>query len=179
MHILFLNDSPPGTSSVSNVIKGLTQGLEEKGHRTTLITSHRKEVSSDILRKNNVISLPVSYRPSLRHYKCLHNRGVSRMIEDEIGKLKPGAISAHNVHFYLTYESLKIARKFTPNVFITMHDVFSFAFGRLNTARFLDSGGKDTRLTVLDHWKAARFEYNPLRNMAARKLINSNAKAVI
>lgn len=101
------------------------------------------------------------------------------MLQKEISNLKPDIVLAHNIHHYLTYDALRIARKSGVRVFVTMHDVFSFAFHRLNTKRFLDSQGKNTRLTLLDHLHSVGLEYNPLRNLWIRNILKKNVKKII
>lgn len=101
------------------------------------------------------------------------------MLQEEIERIKPDLVLAHNIHHYLTYDAIRIARQYTPKVFITMHDVFSFAFHRLNTHRFLESGGKDTTLTPRDHFRAIGFQYNPLRNFFIQRILKKNIKKII
>ncbi len=181
MHILLLNDGfpPNDASSVINIMEGLIEGYESKDHKTSVITSHRTSVSPEIIRNGKVISLPISYRTSLRQWKCLGIKQVSKMLEAEISNLKPDIVHAHNIHHYLTYKSLVIARKHTPKVFLTTHDVMSFSFARLNSKRFLRSGGKNYKLTLADHWRSAELQYNPFRNFRIRNIINKNVSKVI
>ncbi|HAI98133.1 TPA: hypothetical protein DCL30_01145 [Candidatus Peribacteria bacterium] len=181
MKILLLNDDypPRGASSVSSVVKNLAEGYAHRGHDVSILTSHRKEVSPTILREGNVTSLPVSYRTALRHYLCLKMPSVSRMLEQEMTRIRPDIVHAHNIHQYLTYDALRVARAFTPKVFITMHDVFSFAFARLATVRYLDSQGRDPRLTWMDHIRAVKLQWNPLRNWRIRSVLHTNVRRVI
>ncbi|MDD5025962.1 MAG: glycosyltransferase family 4 protein [Candidatus Peribacteraceae bacterium] len=181
MKILLLNDDypPRGASSVSSVVKNLAEGYARAGHDVAILTSHRREISPSILREGNVTSLPVSYRTALRHYRCLKMPSVSRMLRKEMARIRPDVVHAHNIHQYLTYDALAIARAFTPKVFITMHDVFGFAFARLATRRYLDSQGKDPRLTWMDHIRAVKLQWNPLRNWRIRQVLRTNVRRVI
>ncbi len=180
MHILLLNDDHPlrGKSSVAAVVRGLMEEYGKRGHRVSVITSHRTETSPEAQREGAIVSLPVSYRRSLRHYHCLYSPPVSAMLAAELGRLRPDVVHAHNIHMYLTYDALRLARRVTPRVFLTAHDVMSIAFGRLNTARYLASGGGDTSLTVADHLRAAGLQYNPVRNLWIRRVLSAHTRSV-
>lgn len=180
MRILFLTDDYPvtGGSSVTGVVRTLNHGMTKAGHDVHVITTHRLQENPEIVRRGHVVSLPASYRTALRHYKCLKMPAVSGMLDEEIMKIKPDVIHAHNVHQYITYDALRIARKHTPNVFITLHDVMSFHFGRLATDRFLKTEGQDVRTSWIDHVKQAGLQWNPLRNFMIRRILNANVKEV-
>lgn len=179
MRILLMNDKYRQPGATSAIVESLRAGYEKRGHAVSILTTHRVETNPEIVRDGNVVSIPVSYRPSLRHYLCLWQPRVSRMLETALRELKPDAVHAHNVHTYLTYDSLRIAASATPRVFMTAHDVMSFAYRRLATPRFLASQGKDSRLTPFDHIRAVGIQYNPLRNMLIRKALRRYVKRVL
>jgi len=180
MNIVLLNDDfpPHGQSSVSGIVTDTTKVLQRMGHTITIIHTHHTSISPEITLHDNVISLPVSYRKTLRHYLCLYNPKITKLLTEVLQKLKPDIVHAHNIHTYLTYDALRIARKYTPNVFITMHDVMSFNYGRLNTKRFLDSEEEGVRTTPLDHIQQAGLQYNPLRNCIIRHILRKNVTTV-
>ena len=180
MKILLINDRYPPRyeSSVANIVHGLASHYEKQGHEVTVITSHRLDVSTEIIRDGKIISLPVDYRSSLRHYKSLKQSIVSKMLDDEIVRIEPDVVHAHNIHQYLTYDALRIAKKYTDRIFITMHDVMSFNYGRLFTRRYLSSEGNDTHTTVFDHTKQAGLQWNPFRNRKIRKVLEKNVTNV-
>ncbi|MDA1208676.1 MAG: glycosyltransferase [bacterium] len=173
MKILLLNDRYPPNyeSSVANITKNLADAYAQKGHTVSVITSHRKDVSKDIVRTGNVISLPIDYAPSLRHYKSLKQSTVSNMLKQEMQNIQPDIVHAHNLHMYLTYDALCIARTFTDKVCITMHDTMSFNYGRLMTHRYLASAGVDTQVTPLDHIGQVGLQWNPFRNRLIRRIL--------
>ena len=127
MKILLLNDRYPPRykSSVANITKGLSEFYREQGNEVTVITSHRLDASEQIIREKNVVSLPIDYRTSLRHYKSLRQSKVSKLLDKEIARVAPDVVHAHNLHMYLTYDALRIARQHTSKVFVTMHDAMS------------------------------------------------------
>jgi glycosyltransferase involved in cell wall biosynthesis len=179
MRIVLVNDDYPlngSGSSVAMIAANLARHYRALGHDVTTITSHRTQTSKEIIRSPGVISLPVSYRLSLRHYHCLYSPRVSAMLEKEIAALKPDVVHAHNIHTYLTYDALRIARKHASKVFITLHDVMSFSYWRLTAKNYL--ANHDARLTVADHWRHAGLQFNPLRNRWIRHAFSAYADRV-
>ncbi len=181
MRIILLNDDHPvtGGNSVSTLTGIFANAYRTQGHSVTVITSHRKEVNTHVVREENIISLPISYRPSLRHYMALGMPFVTKMLQEEFQTLKPDVIHAQNIHTYLTYDALRLARTHTPHVFLTLHDCMSFAYGRVKTERFLNSGGTDAHLSAWDHIQQAGLQYFPLRNHLIRRVLRSSTERVI
>ena len=187
MRILLLNDDypPRGLSSVGSVAEDLARGYRDRGHHVSVITTHRTEEDGSIpaspvfdseaqtrgagrRREGDLWSIPVSYRRALRHWHCLFSPRVSRMLKKIMADIRPDAVHAHNIHTYLTYDALRIARMHTPNVILTAHDVMSFSYSRLATAAYLASEGRETHLTALDHLRQAGLQWNPVRNFCIR-----------
>lgn len=179
MRILLMNDKYRQPGATSAIVESLRAGYERKGHDVRILTTHRTEQNPAIVRDGSVVSIPVSYRASLRHYLCIWQPRVSRMLAKAIAEWKPDVVHAHNVHTYLTYDSLRIAAEATPRVFLTAHDVMSFSYARLATVRFLASGGKDARVSAMDSVRAAGLQYNPLRNLLIRTILRRHVKRVL
>jgi glycosyltransferase involved in cell wall biosynthesis len=181
MKILLLNDRYPPRyqSSVASITSNLADIYETQGHTVSVITSHRLAVSEEILREGNIISLPIEYRSSLRHYKSLKQGAVSLLLDKEIRKIEPDIVHAHNVHMYLTYDALHVAQQYADKVFLTTHDVMSFNYGRLMTRRYLESEGADTHTSARDHIRQAGLQWNPLRNKKIRSLLDQNVTNVV
>ena len=180
MHILLLTDEfpPEGQSSVGHLAHDLMGAYAAAGHHVSVLTTHRRTLSPDILRRDRVVSLPVSYRASLRGWLSVKHARVSRMVRQEIAAMRPDIMHAHNVHMYLTYDALRIAKEFAP-VCLTLHDVMSFSYGRLATERYLRSLGTETQLTWKDHLRQAGLQYNPLRNILIRRMVHKYVDAVV
>lgn len=180
MKILILSDDfpPRGKSSAGTIAANLAAEYAKRGHDVHVITSHRTEESPHIIREGNVISLPISYRVSLRHWLALYHPAVSKILTQEIGAIRPDVVHAHAVHLYLSYDSLRIAHRFAKKVFLTAHDVMPFSYGRLKTPRFLNSGGTDYSIGVRDHLRTAGLQYNPVRNLWIRYILNKYVTGV-
>jgi len=173
MKILLLNDEypPQGQSSVAKITKQLAEEYEKKGHEVTVMTTHRKEEVDEIKRDRNVISLPVSYQISQRHWKCLKMEKVSRMLETEIGLIQPDVVHAHNLHTYLTYDALRISRKYTKKIFLTAHDTFLVSYDRVR--------GKNNRIHWWNNLLSAGRRYCPIRNYMIKKILNQSGCSVV
>ena len=173
MHIVLLNDDFPleGGDSVSHLTKVLAERLETFNHRVTIVCTHRTEDSTDVMtgEGDSLVSIPVSYRPSLRSYLSLYNPKVTKMLAQVFARLQPDVVHAHNIHKYLTYDSLRLAKKHTDRVFLTCHDAMSIAFGRVEAPK---------KLSIGDHIRQVGLQYNPLRNTTIRKKIRRNVKHV-
>lgn len=181
MRILLLNDDypPAGRSSVGGIAANLAHGYRARGHAVSVITTHRTEECGTIRHGDDLWSIPVAYRPSLRHYRCLFAPRVSLMLQKILEEIQPDVVHAHNIHTYLTYDALRMARKSTPRVFLTLHDVMSFAYARLATARYLSSEGRSVRTTPLDHLRQAGFQWNPVRNVWIRRTLRHSVRGCI
>lgn len=173
MHIALLNDDFPleGGTSVAHLTKILAEELRASGHTVTVVCTHRKEDDANVLtgEAGTIVSLPVSYRASLRHYFSLYNPIVSKELDAVLQRLQPDVVHAHNIHMYLTFDALRIAKKYTNKVFLTCHDAMTVAYGRVHEAK---------KLSTIDHLQTAGLQYNPLRNWWIRKLITKNVRQV-
>jgi glycosyltransferase involved in cell wall biosynthesis len=177
MKILLLNDDfpPHGNSSVATVAAGLVKEYAHMGQTVMMLTTHRTTVSPEIIRTDTVISLPID-RASRPNFACLGAPNIAAMLEQEIAAIKPDVVHAHNIHTYLTYDALRIAKNHTQKVFITLHDVMSFSYARLNTDRFLNDD--DCHWTLMDHLKRSGLQYNPWRNRGIRNIFKKYVTAI-
>ena len=166
MKILFLSDDFPPTSFGGAGIStyDLARGIKKAGHEVFVITTCRKENEAGESDYNGlkVFKIASDYPGKWRAYVSLYNRPVIRKLEDILKRVKPDVVHANNIHHYLSYHSLKIAKKYAK-VVITFRDVMSFSFGKLMTRKYLEN--LDARTTWLDHLKQAKKRWNPLRNL--------------
>lgn len=174
MHIVLLNDDalPTARGGAAVVVDHLRHVYRKEGHKVTLITSHqnnqqRREWDDDAGR---VISIPIHCSLALRHRLCIHNPAVTQHIKHILQELRPDAVHTHNLHAYLTYESLLFAREWTDRIILTAHDTFLVSFGRVRENR---------RLTLLDHITAAGRHYSPSRNRRIRAILRASGTTVV
>lgn len=150
MKILLLNDDvpPQGRSSVALIVEGLSHALQKRGHSVTVFTA-----------------------PA-----CSADRASEKSLKDVLKDLRPDVIHAHNIQNKLGYDVLTTARNHTDRVFLTLHDVSSFSYGRMNTTRYLNNG--DARWRIVDHWLRAGLRYRPWRNARIRSVLRKYVKQV-
>ncbi|MBI2673848.1 MAG: glycosyltransferase family 4 protein [Candidatus Zambryskibacteria bacterium] len=166
MKILFLSDDfPPqsfGGAGISTY--DLARGMKKAGQEVFVITTCRKKEEAGELEYQGlkIFKIASDYPGRWRTYISLYNPPVIRELEKILKKIKPDVVHANNIHFYLSYHSLKIAKKYAK-VVITFRDVMSFNFGKLMTERYLKN--LDARTIWLDHLKQAKKRWNPLRNI--------------
>ena len=190
MHIVLLNDDALATAEGGAkggavvIVDNVRRGLASAGHRVTFITSHRSQGENDIVRTKDdageTISIGVSYPLKRRHRMCLRIPHVSRHLCNLFTELKPDVVNAHNIHTYLTYESLLLAGAHTKNVFLTAHDTYLVSFDRVRGAAYerLALEGNGLRMHCWHHAAAGR-KYWPLRNPAIRSILRQSGAKII
>ncbi len=170
MNIVFLSDDfPPisfGGAGISTY--ELALGMHKAGHEVSVITTCRTESEAGELNYNGlrVFRIANAYNARWRAYRSLYNRPVVRQVETILKDLHPDVVHANNVHFYLSYHCLKIAKKYAKAVIFTARDVMTFNFGKLETKKYLENF--DTRTTWLNHIAQAKKQWNPLRNICVK-----------
>ena len=184
MHIVLLNDDalPKARGGAAVIVDHLRKVFSAAGHRVTLITTHQD--SNDEIRMDDAtgttISIPVQYNLKKRHRMCVRNPAVSSHIERLFTELKPDVVHAHNLHTYLTYESLKIAKKYTNQIVLTAHDTFLVSFDRVRGTAYENAAlkSKGYRMHWWNHLCAGGRKYWPLRNGSIKKIIQASETKV-
>jgi len=166
MKIVFLHDGFPPQNFGGSVISTheIAMGMKNAGHEVFVITTCRKEDEAGEVNYNGlkIFTIASNYRARWRAYVGLYNAPVIRKLEEILKSVKPDIVHANNIHHYLSYHSLKIAKKYAK-VVITFRDAMSFSFGKLQTKRYLESF--DAHTTWLDHLKQAKKRWNPFREL--------------
>lgn len=186
MKILFLSDDfPPKSFGGAGIITyNLACGLSRLGHELIIITTTQKKEHEGIreLSGLKVYDIYTNYPPQLSGYYSLYNPQVIKKVSEIINKEKPDVIHAHNIHHYLSYYLLIIARKYTEKVFLTTHDAMAFNYGKL--INFFDKTDLSVhtkfsyRVNTLQHLKTARLRYNPFRNIFIKWCLNKYPKKI-
>lgn len=175
MKILFLSDDFPP------LIKGgaglaafrLARGLKKKGHQVFVITTSRQgpSVRERIYQGLKIFTLQADYSECWRAYLSLANPQTVGRVKKIIHQIKPSVVHAHNLHYYLSYQCLKVAKKYSP-VFLTAHDVMLFHYGKLIPKGISPRTKIDQpfnyQVTTWDLIKYAQKRYNPFRNLIIR-----------
>lgn len=168
MKILFLTEEfPPANSGGSGVVAyNLARGLKNKGHDIFVITVVRDKLNQGEINPGSlkVFRIYADYHQRWQAWLSLYNPQTTSKVKRIIREIKPDIIHAHNIHQYLSYHCLKIARKYAKGVFLTAHDAMLFNYGKLmpkNDSCFY-------KVKFCDHIKAAQKRYNPFRNIVIR-----------
>lgn len=106
-----------------------------------------------------------------RAYINIYHPIVVKHFRKVLEETKPDIIHFHNVHGQLTYYLFKMAFQQTRQIFMTGHDVMTFAYGKISY--FIDrprlpNGDYNYRLPWLYNLRYAKKRYNPLRNIIIR-----------
>ncbi len=109
----------------------------------------------------------------LRSYFCLRNRRIETEFKKFLQKVGPEVIHSHNLYYQFPFSLLKIAKKFTPKVFFTAHDVMTFSPVKLDF--FVNSkyslaniDAINYRLPLAVQLRQSRKAFNPWRNLLIR-----------
>ena len=173
MKILFLSDDfPPqsfGGAGISTY--DLARGMKKAGQEVFVITTCRKKEEAGELEYQGlkIFKIASDYPGRWRAYISLYNPPVIRELEKILKKIKPDVVHANNIHFYLSYHSLKLSKRYARVVVITFRDMMAFNFGKLQTKRYLENF--DYRTSWLDHLKQAKKRWNPFRNFFIKRYL--------
>ena len=173
MRILILSDDfPPqsfGGAGFSTFY--LARGLQRAGHQVFVITTSQEkdfEENSDY-EGLKIFRIFANYHERWRAYLSLYNPWVVGKIRKLIEEINPDIVHAQNIHYYLSFYCLKLAKKLGKPVFWTARDAMSFSYEKLATKRYLER--LDCRTNFFDHLKQAKKRYNPLRNFLIKRYL--------
>lgn len=176
MKILILQDDfpPHAKGGAARVAYNLAHAYQECGHEVLVITTVQNydEVGTQTVDGFLVEQVYSQYHARWRAWRCLYNPQTISKLHSTIKDFKPDVVHAHNVHLYLSYATLKIAKKSGAKVFLTAHDTQLFMYGKLmNFTPKSCEGlkiGFNYRVSWIDEIKRMRWRYNPIRNYVIR-----------
>lgn len=173
MKILILSDDfpPLAQGGAAAVAFNVARGLVNKGHDVSVITAVRnsKDAINYELDGIKVYPFELSYNEKWRAYLSLYNPRSSAFVKEIIKRIKPDVVHAHNIHNYISYNSLRIAKNNGAKVILTAHDCMLFHYGKftdfINEKNINQLDNFDYKVSAFDQIKTFRFRYNPLRNI--------------
>jgi len=188
MKILLVTDNfPPEKTVVGTLVYESAQELIKRGYEVIVLTTssdipsfpYRPRVG--VYNQIKVYTLPRLFRGELAIlYATLWNPFVIREFRSIIRQEQPDVVHAHNIHQYLTFSILSIARQFGSKVFLTSHDVRLFHYGKLD--EFIDKNNInipntfDYRVHGWQQIKRFKKWYNPFRRSLIRHYLKSANK---
>ena len=134
MRILLLNDRipPEGRGGAESVVWRLARGLAAAGQDTHVIATTAGDAFEEI---RATASRPITFKPVIRSafraWLSLWNPQTAGPFRKLLRRIKPDVVNAHNIHFLLSYHTLKLARYAGCGVVFSAHDAMSFAYGKL------------------------------------------------
>lgn len=168
MKILFLSEEfPPTNIGGSGVIAyDLAKGLKKRGHDIFVITivQDKSDESKVDLNGLKVFRIYSNYHVRWRAWLSLYNPKITFKVKKIIKEIKPDIVHAHNIHWHLSYHCLKIAKKNSKLVFLTVHDVMLIHYGKLMPK----NGSCFYKIRAFDQLRQEKKRYNPFRNLIIR-----------
>ena len=178
--VLIVNDGfPPRGWGGANTIAYLhAKGLLERGFEVQVFTTTQDKnmpIGASMYEGISVHTFYTDYLPRWWAYKSLNNRELTKAFEKELKAFSPDIVHFHNIHHYFSYRSITIAKRSGAKVFLTAHDVMSFAYQKLHNFIDYSSTAIPTAFNYHVPWlvnlKDARLRYNPLRNFIIRRCL--------
>lgn len=182
MRILLLNDRipPENRGGAGAVVWRLAQELKRQSHDVHVIAATDKDSFEEIRDDIPTYHIHVSYSERLRAYFSLYNLQVNSALKELYKRIQPDAINAHNIHQYLTYNTLSIAHKMNIPAIFSSHDVMPFAYHKMSHFIKPDVCGvtspDDYRLPPFYNFKQMRWRYNPFRNLTIKRILTTHAR---
>lgn len=177
MHIVVLQDDFPPKSSggASQVAANFAHAFVQEGHQVSVVTTAQTKEDAVLGESRNGMTVyrihVPHYNERWRAYRSLYNPTAVKQVRQILRDLQPDAVSAHNIHYYLSYASLKAARQVSSKVILTAHDVMSFHYGKMT--EFISSDTQcpqepEYRVSTAQRIRKAKKRYNPVRNVVIR-----------
>ncbi len=164
--IVFLQDDYPpehvgGAAVVASV---LAQELCSRGYEVDVITTTRNvtTVGSSTVAGVRVHRIYSNYHERWRAWLSLNNRRVVREVTKLLKVLQPDIVHVHNIHYHLSYASLRAAKNICDKVFLTAHDTMLVSHGKAMK-----------QFSVMGELRRFRLRYNPFRNFFIRRALRS------
>ncbi len=170
--VMLQDDFPPHAKGGAGIaVSTLSQELRREGHEIYIISTVQSQEMEGITNWNGIFVYNIysQYPARWRAYVSLFNYKVVRQVEDLLRNIKPDIVHAHNVHQYLSYASLKAAKRLGHKVVLTAHDTMLFDYGKSESI-------KPSQWSLVRKYK---FRYNPLRQWFIKRLVLTNVDQII
>lgn len=185
--ILIVNDGfPPHSWGGANTIVYLhAKELQIRGYEVRVFTTTQDTKAPTGWGEYEGVPVFVAYtnyHPRWAAYRSLRNPQVLPAFERELRRFAPEVVHFHNIHNFISYRAIAISKTCLPclpdrqaagRVFLTTHDVMSFAYQKLHN--FIDYSSTTIPTSFNYHvawwvnFKDARLRFNPFRNLIIRK----------
>lgn len=181
MRIVLMNDRipPEGKGGAESVVWRLAQGLSHAGHDVHVVVATPDQPFEDHRAEIPIYHLHTAYPKRFRAWISLWNPQTIRPFRVLLQRLQPDIVNAHNIHFDLSYRTLKVAHDMGIGTVFSSHDVMPFAYTKLTHFIQPDINAihlpDDYRLPAGFNLRQNRLRYNPLRNIMIRRYLSRYA----
>jgi glycosyltransferase involved in cell wall biosynthesis len=168
MRIALLHDDYPplhqGGAGV--IVHELAKQFLAHGHKVLVLSTvqNKRFAGSDLFEGVEIERMYAHSPERWRAFLSLSNPYVVRQVRKKLAEWKPDVVHAHNVHWHLSYHSLKAAAHGRIPVFLTAHDVMLYHYGKAKNA---------ARISAWELLRSYRFRFNPIRNFIIRRYLRS------
>lgn len=182
MRIVLLNDRipPEGRGGAESVVWRLAQGFQSAGHDVHIIATTPDAPFDEIREGIPTYHIHAKFADRWRAWRSLYNPQTANPLREKLRQIQPDVVNAHNIHFYMSYHSLKIARDLSLPTVFSSHDVMPFAYTKLSHFIKPDLAQMtlpdDYRIPFGFNLKQNRFRYNPFRNQVIRHYLSRYAQ---
>ena len=180
MKILLLNDKipPEGKGGAEAVVWRLAQGLAKAGHDPHVVATTLAGSFEEVREGIPTYHLRAGYPERFRAWLSLWNPQTVGAFGKLLRRIQPDVVNAHNIHSFLSYHTLKMARDAGCGVVFSAHDAMTFAYGKLPSSfaagRPEQIDNADTRVPRGYNLRQNRFRYNPFRNRVIKRCLERN-----
>lgn len=173
MKILILSDDfPPRVIGGAGVIAfNMAKGFKNIGHDVSVISTvkDKTEEGERAYEGLNVYNIYSNYHERWRAYLGLYNPMTVKKVRSIMWNIKPDIVFAHNIHFNISYHSLKLAKENGAKVFLIAHDAMLFHYGKLTESINPNNFSVPIKLNYkINFWRQIMIfkkRYNPFRNL--------------
>ncbi|MDQ5955533.1 MAG: hypothetical protein QG621_536 [Patescibacteria group bacterium] len=130
--VLLQDDFPPESKGGAGMLVGsLAKALKQNGHEVVVIaaTQDVAKVGKGEWEGVVVYRIYSDYHERWRGYRSLYNWSTIPTVKKLLQELGPDVVHAHNIHYHLSYASVRVAKQYTKKVLLTAHDVMLFHYG--------------------------------------------------
>ncbi len=187
MNVLVMTDHfpPDNLGGAGQVAWIQCRALQRLGLQVQVLSARRdNSAPADLdLEGVPVHRLPIAYPLRWQAYLSLYNPAAARRVGAYLDSVKPDLVHAHNVHTYLTYHSLALAKQRGLPVLLTLHDTMAVTYQKFDS--FIDPTSvgippqMDYRVRPWTQVRKQRFRYFPPRNAIIRSMLRRYVDAII
>ncbi len=188
MRVLIVNDGLEHRHlSVPRLARQLALFLAAAGDEVALLGTVRRRAEAGERREDGllVVRLATSYPPRFRAWIGTLNPQILPAFARFLRRFRPDVVHFHNVHTYVSFYALELARRHGARVLLTAHDVMLFWGGKLDCYDAITSREQVERgeISYRRGWRetaaAERLRWFPPRAWIVRRLVNRHAARVI